>query len=186
MSADIKNVVKALEDDVNQLPNDSSESEVTKDQALARIQKEVGIINAVEKRNFDEKLQRDEYELKKDHTYAQDNLEKDRFNHEKERDKKNDELNKLKLEYEKDRIKFEQENIKIQNDIRRDNMKFQLISVCVTAGLGLLGFIANMIGLAVSDRAHKRVMTMIYLDEGRSTTELKDSVKRLDNFIKKY
>ena len=43
-----------------------------------------------------------------------------------------------------------------------------------------------MIGLAVSDRAHKRVMTMIYLDEGRSTTELKDSVKRLDNFIKKY
>ena len=65
-------------------------------------------------------------------------------------------------------------------------MKFQLISLGVTAGLGLLGFIANMIGLAVSDRAHKRVMTMIYLDEGRSTTELKDSVKRLDNFIKKY
>ena len=95
-------------------------------------------------------------------------------------------IEKLKIEYENKRLELEQENVRVQNEIRKDNQKFQMITTVVTAGTALLSFIGSVIGMVMANRAHKRVLTMIYLDEGRSTTELRDSVKRLDNYIKRY
>jgi len=144
-------------------------------------------------------FEKEKFELEKANREDSKKLERERFEFEKERFKEekaqnvnrkrvseaNYDLEKMKLEFERDRVKFEQESLRVQQEIRKDNSKYQMIGLLVTGGVALLTFIGQLIAIGQADRAHKRTMALIYLDEGRSTTELKDSVKRLDNFIRK-
>lgn len=259
MATDIKKIVDGLKTSVDNYANIELHSDITKVEALSIIVKEFGIINAIEKREFEEKLQKDEYELRKDHTYALDNLDKQKFEFEKkkhddsinldkskldlekdkldlEKDKLNQSINldqqkidlekeksnkdneldkeklnlekdklkeekiqneirkniadhdfeieKLKLEYEKSRLDLEKDNVKIQNEIRADNKKFQIISLGITAGTALLAFIGKMVSLCVSKKLAYDNLKLIYIDEGRPTTEWKDSVKRIESITK--
>lgn len=183
---ELKNLKEGLKSDLENFSNVDDEN---KSRVLQNIVKEVNLISNEEKRNFDEKMQEDRFELQKDHQYSSEKLEQDRFKLEQERcglqklsAEHSQKLEEIRLELEKDRLNFDRDQAKVQEEFRKSQVKQQYISLGVTTALGLFTVLVPVVAYAA---LFKRNLKYIYIDEGRSTQELQALLRNSNNLIKK-
>lgn len=183
---ELKNLKEGLKSDLENFSNVDDEN---KSRVLQNIVKEVNLISNEEKRNFDEEMQKDRFELQKDHQYSSEKLEQDRFKLEKERcdlqrlsAEHSQKLDEIKLELDKDRLNFDRDQAKIQEEFRKSQVKQQYITLGTTTLLGLLTIFVPVIAYGI---LFKLNLKHIYIDEGRSTQEMQALLRNSNNLIKK-
>ena len=161
-------------------------------QAIQLISKELTVINTEKKRIFDEKMNESRLELEKDHKYWQEKFESDKFNKEHELAQKRLELDTSKqnqmlsiestrLEIEKTRLKLEESKLELDKQKNKDDQKYRYLQLGLTIGVPA---ITSLISLLVYRKLAYNNLKLIYVDEGRPTTDFKDAVKCVKNLTK--
>lgn len=187
------------------LPDDYS-----KQQTLQMLTKELGLISSEKKRVQDSTLQEERFELEKDHKYWNEKFEERKFKLEEDKFKNTSKQEESKLGLEERKLNLEEEKFKdaskneefrlelekIRLDIEKSNLEFQrqnaleerklkkwtLIFQIASFGVSTL---TTIIGLCLSNKLAYDNLKLIYVDEGRPTTEFKDSCKVIRNYIKR-
>lgn len=169
------------------LPNDCS-----KLQAIQVLTKEIGLISGEKKRIFDEEMQKDRFELDKDHKYWSEKFEEKKFEDEQDLAKKRLALEKLKIDsalkqeelkiqIETSRLEIEKINLELNKQNAKEDRKYRYISLIVTIGIP---FVTTLISLLVYRKLAYDNLKLIYVDEGRPTTNFNDAVKSIKNLTK--
>ena len=169
------------------LPNDCS-----KLQAIQVLTKEIGLISGEKKRIFDEEMQKDRFELDKDHKYWSEKFEEKKFEDEQDLAKKRLALEKskidsalkqeeLKIQIETTRLEIEKTNLELNKQNAKEDRKYRYISLALTVGIP---FVTTLISLLVYRKLAYDNLKLIYVDEGRPTTNFNDAVKSIKNLTK--
>lgn len=159
----------------------SCDTQADQNGALANLQKLTNIVDANEKRQEDNSYRNEQFQLNKDHVYAQDKLEEDRLKQQIKDNSEKNEIERLRLEIEKTRIDLQKEDLNQRRIDSRNDMRFRLITFGITTVIGLAEVI---IPLLVYRKLAYTNLNLIYKDEGRPTNDYKDAIKNVKMMIK--
>ena len=148
---------------------------------LANLQKLTNIVDSNEKRQEDNSYRNEQFQLNKDHVYAQDKLEGDRLKQQIKDNSEKNEIERLKLEIEKTRLDLTKEDLNQKRIDSRNDMRFRLVTFGITTVIGLAEVI---IPLLVYRKLAYTNLNLIYRDEGRPTNDYKDAIKNVKMMIK--
>ncbi len=145
-------------------------------QASQIVMREAVTISNEEKRILEEKNQEERFQLAKDHQYWSEKFE------EKKEDF-NEKIQILRAENDKTNNEIQKATLEFNQRMREDELKFKKISM-ITTILGIaIPATVNVLGIIVSVWSTKLFAKLIYIDEGRPTTELKDASKSIYRFM---
>ena len=195
---DLQTLSSGISDTINEYRNSTTQAE--RGAALGNLQKLTNIVGNEEKRIDENALKQDQFQLNKDHVYAQDKLEENRFKQQvKDNSERNElakkqfeqqvkdnsernELERLKLEIEKMRLDMQREDLNQKKIDSRNDMRFRLITFGVTTVIGLAEVV---IPLMVYRKLAYTNLNLIYRDEGRPSNDYKDAIKNVKQMIKR-
>lgn len=160
----------------------NSTTQAERDAALGDLQKVTNIVNNDEKQKNENALKQDQFQLNKDHVYAQDSLEEKRFKQQVKDSSEKNELEKMKLEIEKARLDIQHGELIQKQKESRNDMRFRLVTFGITTVIGLAEVI---IPLIVYRKLAYTNLNLIYKDEGRPSNDYKDAIKNVHNLIRK-
>lgn len=189
---DLNNLESSVKSTMQEYSNISLPNDCNKLQAIQVLTKEIGLISGEKKRIFDEEMQKERFELDKDHKYWSEKFEEKKFEGEqaltKERlsleAKKFDEALKqeeLKTRIETTRLEIEKTNLELNKQNAKEDRKYRYISLALTVGIPA---ITTLISLLVYRKLAYNNLKLIYVDEGRPTTNFNDAVKSIKNLTK--
>lgn len=159
----------------------SYDTQADKSGVLANLQKLTNIVDSNEKRQEDNSFRNEQFQLNKDHVYAQDKLEEDRLKQQIKDNSEKNEIERLKLEIEKTRLDLTKEDLNQKRIESRNDMRFRLVTFGITTVIGLAEVI---IPLLVYRKLAYTNLNLIYRDEGRPTNDYKDAIKNIKMMIK--
>ena len=195
---DLQTLSSGISDTINEYRNSTTQAE--RGAALGNLQKLTNIVGNEEKKIDENALKQDQFQLNKDHVYAQDKLEENRFKQQvKDNSERNElakkqfeqqvkdnsernELERLKLEIEKMRLDMQREDLNQKKIDSRNDMRFRLITFGVTTVIGLAEVV---IPLMVYRKLAYTNLNLIYRDEGRPSNDYKDAIKNVKQMIKR-
>ena len=195
---DLQTLSSGISDTINEYRNSTTQAE--RGAALGNLQKLTNIVGNEEKKIDENALKQDQFQLNKDHVYAQDKLEENRFKQQvKDNSERNElakkqfeqqvkdnsernELERLKLEIEKMRLDMQCEDLNQKKIDSRNDMRFRLITFGVTTVIGLAEVV---IPLMVYRKLAYTNLNLIYRDEGRPSNDYKDAIKNVKQMIKR-
>ena len=154
----------------------SCDTQADQSGVLANLQKLTNIVDSNEKRQEDNSFRNEQFQLNKDHVYAQDKLKQQI----KDNSEKN-EIERLRLEIEKTRLDLQKEDLNQKRIDSRNDMRFRLVTFGITTVIGLAEVI---IPLLVYRKLAYTNLNLIYRDEGRPTNDYKDAIKNIKMMIK--
>lgn len=189
---DLSNLESSVKSTIQEYSNISLPNDCNKLQAIQVLTKEIGLISGEKKRIFDEEMQKERFELDKDHKYWSEKFEEKKFEGEqaltKERlaleAKKLDETLKqeeLKTRIEMTRLEIEKTNLELNKQKAKEDQKYRYISLALTVGIPA---VTTLISLLVYRKLAYNNLKLIYVDEGRPTTNFNDAVKSIKNLTK--
>lgn len=169
------------------LPNDCD-----KLRALQILTKELALVTSERKRIFDQKLAEDRFELEKDDKYWREKFEEEKFNKEQalaerrlalEEDRQKELLviDTTRLQIEQARLDIERTNLELNIKKANDDKKYRYLQLALTIGIPAL---TSLVSLLVYRKLAYSNLKLIYMDEGRPTTDFKDAVKSIKNLTK--
>jgi len=167
-------------------------SDCSKLQAIQVLTKEINLVTSEKKRIFDQEMAEERFELEKDHKYwsekfeekkfeAENNLNKERLALETKKYSDSLKLEELKLKIETTRLDIEKTNLELNQQKAKDDQKYRYIQLGLTIVVPAL---TSMISLLVYRKLAYNNLKLIYMDEGRPTTDFKDAVKSVKNLTK--
>lgn len=159
----------------------SCDTQADQSGVLANLQKLTNIVDSNEKRQEDNSYRNEQFQLNKDHVYAQDKLEGDRLKQQIKDNSEKNEIERLKLEIEKTRLDLTKEDLNQKRIDSRNDMRFRLVTFGITTVIGLAEVI---IPLLVYRKLAYTNLNLIYRDEGRPTNDYKDAIKNVKMMIK--
>lgn len=159
----------------------SCDTQADQSGVLANLQKLTNIVDSNEKRQEDNSFRNEQFQLNKDHVYAQDKLEEDRLKQQIKDNSEKNEIERLKLEIEKTRLDLTKEDLNQKRIDSRNDMRFRLVTFGITTVIGLAEVI---IPLLVYRKLAYTNLNLIYKDEGRPTNDYKDAIKNIKMMIK--
>lgn len=159
----------------------SCETQADQSGVLANLQKLTNIVDSNEKRQEDNSFRNEQFQLNKDHVYAQDKLEEDRLKQQIKDNSEKNEIERLRLEIEKTRLDLQKEDLNQKRIDSRNDMRFRLVTFGITTVIGLAEVI---IPLLVYRKLAYTNLNLIYKDEGRPTNDYKDAIKNIKMMIK--
>ena len=159
----------------------SCDTQADQSGVLANLQKLTNIVDSNEKRQEDNSFRNEQFQLNKDHVYAQDKLEEDRLKQQIKDNSEKNEIERLKLEIEKTRLDLQREDLNQKKIDSRNDMRFRLVTFGITTVIGLAEVI---IPLLVYRKLAYTNLNLIYKDEGRPTNDYKDAIKNIKMMIK--
>lgn len=159
----------------------SCDTQADQSGVLANLQKLTNIVDSNEKRKEDNSYRNEQFQLNKDHVYAQDKLEEDRLKQQIKDNSEKNEIERLKLEIEKTRLDLMKEDLNQKRIDSRNDMRFRLVTFGITTVIGLAEVI---IPLLVYRKLAYTNLNLIYRDEGRPTNDYKDAIKNVKMMIK--
>lgn len=189
---DLSSLESSVKTTIQEYSNISLPNDCSKLQAIQVLTKEIGLISGEKKRIFDEEMQKERFELDKDHKYWSEKFEEKKFEGEqalaKERlvldAKKLDETLKqeeLKIQIETTRLEIEKTNLELNKQNAKEDRKYRYISLILTIGIPA---VTTLISLFVYRKLAYNNLKLIYVDEGRPTTNFNDAVKSIKNLAK--
>ena len=159
----------------------SCDTQADQNGVLANLQKLTNIVDSNEKRQEDNSFRNEQFQLNKDHVYAQDKLEEDRLKQQIKDNSEKNEIERLRLEIEKTRLDLQKEDLNQKRIDSRNDMRFRLVTFGITTVIGLAEVI---IPLLVYRKLAYTNLNLIYKDEGRPTNDYKDAIKNIKMMIK--
>ena len=159
----------------------SCDTQADQSGVLANLQKLTNIVDSNEKRQEDNSFRNEQFQLNKDHVYAQDKLEEDRLKQQIKDNSEKNEIERLRLEIEKTRLDLMKEDLNQKRIDSRNDMRFRLVTFGITTVIGLAEVI---IPLLVYRKLAYTNLNLIYKDEGRPTNDYKDAIKNIKMMIK--
>ena len=159
----------------------SCDTQADQSGVLANLQKLANIVDSNEKRQEDNSFRNEQFQLNKDHVYAQDKLEEDRLKQQIKDNSEKNEIERLRLEIEKTRLDLQKEDLNQKRIDSRNDMRFRLVTFGITTVIGLAEVI---IPLLVYRKLAYTNLNLIYKDEGRPTNDYKDAIKNIKMMIK--
>lgn len=159
----------------------SYDTQAGQSEVLANLQKLTNIVDSNEKRQEDNSFRNEQFQLNKDHVYAQDKLEEDRLKQQIKDNSEKNEIERLRLEIEKTRLDLQKEDLNQKRIDSRNDMRFRLVTFGITTVIGLAEVI---IPLLVYRKLAYTNLNLIYKDEGRPTNDYKDAIKNIKMMIK--
>lgn len=159
----------------------SCDTQADQSGVLANLQKLTNIVDSNEKRQEDNSFRNEQFQLNKDHVYAQDKLEEDRLKQQIKDNSEKNEIERLRLEIEKTRLDLQKEDLNQKRIDSRNDMRFRLLTFGITTVIGLAEVI---IPLLVYRKLAYTNLNLIYRDEGRPTNDYKDAIKNVKMMIK--
>ena len=159
----------------------SCDTQADQSGVLANLQKLTNIVDSNEKRQEDNSFRNEQFQLNKDHVYAQDKLEEDRLKQQIKDNSEKNEIERLRLEIEKTRLDLQKEDLNQKRIDSRNDMRFRLVAFGITTVIGLAEVI---IPLLVYRKLAYTNLNLIYKDEGRPTNDYKDAIKNIKMMIK--
>lgn len=159
----------------------SCDTQADQSGVLANLQKLTNIVDSNEKRQEDNSFRNEQFQLNKDHVYAQDKLEEDRLKQQIKDNSEKNEIERLRLEIEKTRLDLQKEDLNQKRIDSRNDMRFRLVTFGITTVIGLAEVI---IPLLVYRKLAYTNLNLIYKDEGRPTNDYKDAIKNIKMMIK--
>ena len=159
----------------------SCDTQADQSGVLANLQKLANIVDSNEKRQEDNSFRNEQFQLNKDHVYAQDKLEEDRLKQQIKDNSEKNEIERLRLEIEKTRLDLQKEDLNQKRIDSRNDMRFRLVTFGITTVIGLAEVI---IPLLVYRKLAYTNLNLIYRDEGRPTNDYKDAIKNIKMMIK--
>lgn len=159
----------------------SCDTQADQSGVLANLQKLTNIVDSNEKRQEDNSFRNEQFQLNKDHVYAQDKLEEDRLKQQIKDNSEKNEIERLRLEIEKTRLDLQREDLNQKRVDSRNDMHFRLVTFGITTVIGLAEVI---IPLLVYRKLAYTNLNLIYRDEGRPTNDYKDAIKNIKMMIK--
>lgn len=105
-------------------------------------------------------------------------LEEEKFKDASKNEEFRLELEKIRLDIEKSNLEFQRQNALEERKLKKWTLIFQIASFGVST-------LTTIIGLCLSNKLAYDNLKLIYVDEGRPTTEFKDSCKVIRNYIKR-
>ena len=159
----------------------SCDTQADQSGVLANLQKLTNIVDSNEKRQEDNSFRNEQFQLNKDHVYAQDKLEEDRLKQQIKDNSEKNEIERLRLEIEKTRLDLQKEDLNQKRIDSRNDMRFRLVTFGITTVIGLAEVI---IPLLVYRKLAYTTLNLIYKDEGRPTNDYKDAIKNIKMMIK--
>lgn len=159
----------------------SCDTQADQSGVLANLQKLTNIVDSNEKRQEDNSFRNEQFQLNKDHVYAQDKLEEDRLKQQIKDNSEKNEIERLRLEIEKTRLDLQKEDLNQKRIDSRNDMRFRLVTFGITTVIGLAEVI---IPLLVYRKLAYTNLNLIYRDEGRPTNDYKDAIKNIKMMIK--
>lgn len=159
----------------------SCDTQADQSGVLANLQKLTNIVDSNEKRQEDNSFRNEQFQLNKDHVYAQDKLEEDRLKQQIKDNSEKNEIERLRLEIEKTRLDLTKEDLNQKRIDSRNDMRFRLVTFGITTVIGLAEVI---IPLLVYRKLAYTNLNLIYKDEGRPTNDYKDAIKNIKMMIK--
>ena len=189
---DLSNLESSVKSTIQEYSNIYLPNDCSKLQAIQVLTKEIGLISGEKKRIFDEEMQKDRFELDKDHKYWSEKFEEKKFEDEQDLAKKRLALEKskidsalkqeeLKIQIETTRLEIEKTNLELNKQNAKEDRKYRYISLIVTIGIP---FVTTLISLLVYRKLAYDNLKLIYVDEGRPTTNFNDAVKSIKNLTK--
>lgn len=159
----------------------SCDTQADQSGVLANLQKLTNIVDSNEKRQEDNSFRNDQFQLNKDHVYAQDKLEEDRLKQQIKDNSEKNEIERLRLEIEKTRLDLQREDLNQKKIDSRNDMRFRLVTFGITTVIGLAEVIMPLL---VYRKLAYTNLNLIYKDEGRPTNDYKDAIKNIKMMIK--
>ena len=159
----------------------SCDTQADQSGVLANLQKLTNIVDSNEKRQEDNSFRNEQFQLNKDHVYAQDKLEEDRLKQQIKDNSEKNEIERLRLEIEKTRLDLQKEDLNQKRIDSKNDMRFRLVTFGITTVIGLAEVI---IPLLVYRKLAYTNLNLIYKDEGRPTNDYKDAIKNIKMMIK--
>lgn len=159
----------------------SCDTQADQSGVLANLQKLTNIVDSNEKRQEDNSFRNEQFQLNKDHVYAQDKLEEDRLKQQIKDNSEKNEIERLRLEIEKTRLELQKEDLNQKRIDSRNDMRFRLVTFGITTVIGLAEVI---IPLLVYRKLAYTNLNLIYKEEGRPTNDYKDAIKNIKMMIK--
>ena len=159
----------------------SCDTQADQNGVLANLQKLTNIVDSNEKRQEDNSFRNEQFQLNKDHVYAQDKLEEDRLKQQIKDNSEKNEIERLRLEIEKTRLDLQKEDLNQKRIDSRNDMRFRLVTFGITTVIGLAEVI---IPLLIYRKLAYTNLNLIYKDEGRPTNDYKDAIKNIKMMIK--
>ena len=189
---DLSNLESSVKSTIQEYSNMYLPNDCSKLQAIQVLTKEIGLISGEKKRIFDEEMQKDRFELDKDHKYWSEKFEEKKFEDEQDLAKKRLALEKskidsalkqeeLKIQIETTRLEIEKTNLELNKQNAKEDRKYRYISLALTVGIP---FVTTLISLLVYRKLAYDNLKLIYVDEGRPTTNFNDAVKSIKNLTK--
>lgn len=189
---DLSNLESSVKSTIQEYSNIYLPNDCSKLQAIQVLTKEIGLISGEKKRIFDEEMQKDRFELDKDHKYWSEKFEEKKFEDEQDLAKKRLALEKskidsalkqeeLKIQIETTRLEIEKTNLELNKQNAKEDRKYRYISLALTVGIP---FVTTLISLLVYRKLAYDNLKLIYVDEGRPTTNFNDAVKSIKNLTK--
>ena len=189
---DLSNLESSVKSTIQEYSNIYLPNDCSKLQAIQVLTKEIGLISGEKKRIFDEEMQKDRFELDKDHKYWSEKFEEKKFEDEQDLAKKRLALEtskidsalkqeELKIQIETARLEIEKTNLELNKQNAKEDRKYRYISLIVTIGIP---FVTTLISLLVYRKLAYDNLKLIYVDEGRPTTNFNDAVKSIKNLTK--
>ena len=189
---DLSNLESSVKSTIQEYSNIYLPNDCSKLQAIQVLTKEIGLISGEKKRIFDEEMQKDRFELDKDHKYWSEKFEEKKFEDEQDLAKKRLALEKskidsalkqeeLKIQIETTRLGIEKTNLELNKQNAKEDRKYRYISLALTVGIP---FVTTLISLLVYRKLAYDNLKLIYVDEGRPTTNFNDAVKSIKNLTK--
>lgn len=159
----------------------SCDTQADQSGVLANLQKLTNIVDSNEKRQEDNSFRNEQFQLNKDHVYAQDKLEEDRLKQQIKDNSEKNEIERLRLEIEKTRLDLQREDLNQKRIDSRNDMRFRLVTFGITTVIGLAEVIMPLL---VYRKLAYTNLNLIYKDEGRPTNDYKDAIKNIKMMIK--
>lgn len=167
-------------------------SDCSKLQAIQVLTKEFSLVSSEKKRIFDEKLAEDRFQLEKDDKYWREKFEEKKLDQEQTLERERLALDKekqtfllsietTKLKLEEARLEIEKSNLELNKQKVKDDQKYRYLQLALTIGIPAL---TSLISLFVYRKLAYSNLKLIYVDEGRPTTDFKDAVKSVKNLTK--
>lgn len=188
----LSSLEESIKTSIEAYSNTELPSDCTKLQAIQVLTKEINLVTSEKKRLFDEEMARQRFELEKDDKYWREKFEekkfadeqslaKERFKLESEKQKELLAIESTKLEIEKTRLNIEQSNLELNIRRTEDDKKYRYLQLGLTIGIPAL---TSIISLLVYRKLAYSNLKLIYMDEGRPTTDFKDAIKSVKNLTK--
>ena len=170
---DLSNLENSVKSTIQEYSNIYLPNDCSKLQAIQVLTKEIGLISGEKKRIFDEEMQKDRFELDKDHKYWSEKFEEKKFEDEQDLAKKRLALEKskidsalkqeeLKNQIETTRLEIEKTNLELNKQNAKEDRKYRYISLALTVGIPA---VTTLISLLVYRKLAYNNLKLIYVDE---------------------